>query len=78
MSEQYACRMETARILVADSAGKPVKNKRVRFRQTQQEFLLGAGAFDTLKLPDPFYQERVDKWLKLMMLILWSPKRIIP
>ncbi len=66
MSEQYACRMETARILVADSAGKPVKNKRVRFRQTQQEFLLGAGAFDTLKLPDPFYQERVDKWLKLM------------
>ncbi|MBQ6551481.1 MAG: endo-1,4-beta-xylanase [Lachnospiraceae bacterium] len=66
MSQEFKNRMETVRVRVTDGEGKAVPGAKVRFRETKQEFLLGAGAFDTLKLPDPFTEERVEKWLKLL------------
>ena len=66
MTENYACRMEKVLVRAVDGEDRPLAGKKVKFEQTQQEFLLGAGAFDTLKLPDPFFEERVAKWLKLM------------
>ena len=66
MSQEFKNRMEAVRVRVTDGEGKAVPGAKVRFRETKQEFLLGAGAFDTLKLPDPFTEERVEKWLKLL------------
>jgi len=57
-------------IRVRDAHGNPVANTRLRLSQQSHAFLFGCGAFDALpwaneKKGDPFYGDRVAKWLNL-------------
>ena len=57
-------------IRVRDAQGRPVANARLRLCQKSHDFLFGCGAFDALacaneKKGDPFYSDRLAKWLNL-------------
>ncbi|MCQ2524303.1 MAG: endo-1,4-beta-xylanase [Lachnospiraceae bacterium] len=74
-------RLSKATVTLVDANGNPIKNKDVNFKLSNPEFLFGCGAFDFISLlseiPDypadndathpgkEFYQDRVDKWLKV-------------
>lgn len=68
--EQYASRKATVRIRVADENGNAVKNTEFQAELINHDFLFGCGAFDAITLTnekkgDPFYEERMRKWLEL-------------
>lgn len=60
-------------IAVQRPDGSPVSKREVEIRQTGHSFLFGCGAFETLNITDSdsgpekraFYEERMEKWLKL-------------
>ena len=63
-------RRATATLRVVDAAGRPVAGRRLRIDQTEHDFLFGSGAFDAIpyangKQDDPFFRDRMDKWLRL-------------
>ena len=70
MSKNLSSRKAKCKIRVVDAFGKPISNKKLRFKQTNHEFLFGYGAFDVLDYVTntdeeraEFLQDRVDKWL---------------
>lgn len=60
-------RKSTVRVRILNSDGTPAAQAKAAFQQTSHEFLFGSGAFDSLPATagDPFYQDRVEKWVKL-------------
>ena len=63
-------RKAAAVLRVVDAAGRPVAGRRFRVDQATHDFLFGSGAFDAIpfaneKKGDPFYRDRMEKWLKL-------------
>ena len=70
--EKTAHRRAATVIRVVDKDGNPLAGKKLRFTQTNHEFLFGCGAFDLNEFyatTDPvrktFLQERIDLWTDL-------------
>ncbi|MBR1822429.1 MAG: endo-1,4-beta-xylanase [Clostridia bacterium] len=66
----YECRKASRAVRVRDAEGRPVVNATLRLEQTEHDFLFGSGAFDAIsftneKKGDPFWKDRMDKWLNL-------------
>ncbi len=66
----YEHRRAAASICVLDAAGNPVANQKLRMELQNHDFWFGCGAFDAVvyangKADDPFWRERVEKWLGL-------------
>ena len=66
----YEHRKATATLRVTDAAGRPVAGRALRLDQKSHDFLFGSGAFDAIpaandKRDDPFFRDRMDKWLRL-------------
>ena len=66
----YENRMATATLRVLDAEGKPMANRRLHVEQRDHDFLFGCGAFDAIlaaneKRGDPFWNDRMAKWLSL-------------
>ena len=66
----YDCRKTSGTLLFKDEAGRPLVNATLHVEQTGHDFLFGCGAFDAVpaandKRDDPFFRDRIDKWLKL-------------
>ena len=66
----YEHRKATAALRAVDASGQPIANRTLRLEQTQQDFWFGCGAFDAIpyangKQDDPFWKDRVQKWLNL-------------
>ncbi len=66
----YEHRQASAVLRVVDAAGQPVAGRKLRFDQTSHDFLFGSGAFDAIPRTnehkdDPFFRDRMDKWLRL-------------
>ena len=66
----YEFRKGTRVLQVTDKKGDPLKNAKLHLEQTNHEFLFGCGAFDAIphtneKKGDPFYEDRMKKWLDL-------------
>ena len=67
---EYECRKARRVLHVRDAAGQPVANATLHLEQTEHDFLFGCGAFDAIpaandKKGDPFYADRMEKWLRL-------------
>lgn len=65
-------RKANARLRLIRKDGTPLSGAKVTIDQTSHRFLFGCGAFDAvalMKVRDDqrraFYQERMDKWLRL-------------
>lgn len=66
----YENRSATATVRVRDAEGRPLANQRLHLELENHDFLFGCGAFDAIpaandKRDDPFYRDRVEKWLRL-------------
>ena len=66
----YENRKATVSLRVRDALGQPVANRKLRLEQKTHDFLFGCGAFDAIpytneKRDDPFYRDRMEKWLNL-------------
>ena len=66
----YENRRATAALRVLDASGRPVANRTLRLEQRTHDFLFGCGAFDAIvyangRQDDPFWQERMARWLDL-------------
>ena len=66
----YDHRKAAATLRVRDAGGRPLANTKLRMEQKNHDFLFGCGAFDAIlaaneKRDDPFYGERMEKWLSL-------------
>ena len=66
----YDHRKASASIRVLDANGNALANRRLRLEQRRQDFWFGCGAFDAVpyangKADDPFFRDRVEKWLAL-------------
>lgn len=67
-----SCEHRKARAVlrVRDADGHPAANAKLRLEQLEHDFGFGCGAFDAIpyaneKKGDPFYRDRMEKWLKL-------------
>ncbi len=63
-------RKATVALRVVDATGNPVAGRKLRLDQTSHDFLFGSGAFDAIPRTnehkdDPFFRDRMDKWLRL-------------
>ena len=63
-------RKATIALRVVDATGNPVAGRKLRLDQTSHDFLFGSGAFDAIPRTnehkdDPFFRDRMDKWLRL-------------
>ena len=63
-------RKATVALRVVDATGNPVAGRKLRLDQTSHDFLFGSGAFDAIPRTnehkdDPFFRDRIDKWLRL-------------
>ena len=66
----YEHRKASAVLRVRDAGGRPVSNAKLRLEQLEHDFGFGCGAFDAIpytneKKGDPFYRDRMEKWLRL-------------
>ena len=59
-------RQSSCNVRITDKAGNPIAGKKVKFTQTNNEFLFGCGGFDALPLFDnpenELFKERMDAW----------------
>ena len=67
-----SCEHRKARAVlrVTNAQGAPVANAKLRLEQKAHDFGFGCGAFDAIpytneKKGDPFYKDRMEKWLRL-------------
>ena len=66
----HEARKASAVLCVKDASGRPMANALWRLEQTSHDFLFGSGAFDAIeyangKQEDPFWSDRMEKWLRL-------------
>ena len=66
----YEHRKAHAVLRVRDGQGAPVANAKLHLEQREHDFGFGCGAFDAIpctneKKGDPFFQDRMEKWLRL-------------
>ena len=66
----YEHRMTAATLRVLNAEGTPLANRRLHVEQRDHDFLFGCGAFDAIlaaneKRGDPFWNDRMQKWLRL-------------
>ena len=66
----YEHRKAHAVLRVRDGQGAPVANAKLHLEQREHDFGFGCGAFDAIpytneKKGDPFFRDRMEKWLRL-------------